>query len=82
MHDIVPSLPPTLLGYHHVSHEIFQKDVVDPATKKTCKTYTVCDGSGEDPKCHASMCSYGLCRSMSDHTTYLGIAMHSGGVVC
>ena len=35
----------------------------------------VCDDSGEDPRCHNSVCFLGLCTSISDHLEYLGAHM-------
>lgn len=82
MYDIVPSVPTTWMGYHHVDLEIFQRDYIDSNTNSSCRSYHVCDGSGEDPHCHASMCRLGLCTSLSDHTEYLGIAMHANKSAC
>jgi hypothetical protein len=38
----------------------------------------VCDDSGEDPTCHASVCHLGLCTSVADHLTYLGAHFWAG----
>lgn len=35
----------------------------------------VCDDSGEDPRCHNSVCFLGLCTSVADHLLYLGAQM-------
>ena len=45
---------------------------------------TVCDGSGEDPACHNSVCWLGLCTSVSDHLHYMGAHMYgnSSSVTC
>lgn len=81
-HDIVPSLPPTLVGYHHVAREVWQTPSVN-ASGDTTVTYTVCDGSGEDPTCHASICSYGYCHySILDHLMYLGKHMYHNLLEC
>ena len=37
----------------------------------------VCDNSGEDPRCHNSVCFLGLCTSISDHLQYLGAHMYN-----
>lgn len=37
----------------------------------------VCDDSGEDPRCHNSVCFLGLCTSISDHLQYLGAHMYN-----
>ena len=42
----------------------------------------VCDGSGEDPRCHNSVCYLGLCTSVSDHLLYLGAHMYNGIPSC
>lgn len=75
MADIVPSVPTQWMGYHHVPTEIFQIDHFDSASNTTHRVYKKCDGSGEDPTCHASMCSHGVCRSIVDHYQYMGISM-------
>jgi len=61
--DVVPALPPTILGYHHHATEFWQTP--DPATATTTKQ---CDTSGEDPSCSASN---GPFTAINDaHTTY------------
>lgn len=70
--DIVPSLPPVYMGFRHSAQEIWIVDrFVDFHT-----LVGFCDGSGEDPKCHASVCHLGLCSSLMDHLLYFS-AMHT-----
>jgi predicted lipase len=64
-HDAVPSLPPRLLGYHHVATEVFQNAEGE---------YVVGDGSGEDPNGSDSEWTH---ASLSDHLTYLGMEVCS-----
>lgn len=64
--DIVPSVPPGYMGFHHVSQEVWVVDVLSHRT-----LVGICDGSGEDPKCHNSVCHLGLCSSVADHLLYL-----------
>lgn len=64
--DIVPSVPPGYMGFHHVAQEVWVVDVLSERT-----LVGVCDGSGEDPKCHNSVCHLGLCSSVADHLLYL-----------
>jgi predicted lipase len=64
--DIVPSVPPGYMGFHHVAQEVW---VVDVLSRRTL--VGVCDGSGEDPRCHNSVCHLGLCSSVADHLLYL-----------
>jgi hypothetical protein len=56
--DIVPSLPPKLLGFHHIENEIWYDE--------NFSSYKACKG-GEDPTCSDSLISW----SVSDHLTYL-----------
>ena len=85
--DIVPSLPPTLMGFRHVSREVWVVSVDDPAPGAggggggdgPSERLIVCDESGEDPTCHASVCHLGLCTSIADHLTYLGAVMMADG---
>ncbi len=71
--DIVPSLPPTFLGYHHVAREIWTLDV-EPLVPSDEPQFVamVCDETGEDATCHDSACALGLCTSVADHLSYLG----------
>lgn len=64
--DMIPSLPPTYMGFSHIAQEIWLVDVVPSRT-----LVGVCDGSGEDPKCHRGACSFGFCSSLTDHLLYL-----------
>ena len=67
--DIVPSVPPTWVGFHHAAREAWQVDV------EGAGVVGLCDGSGEDPRCHDSVCILGLCTSVADHLEYLGSPM-------
>lgn len=64
--DMIPSLPPTYMGFSHIAQEIWLVDVVPSRT-----LVGVCDGTGEDPKCHRGACSFGFCSSLTDHLLYL-----------
>ncbi|KAI8472671.1 MAG: Alpha/Beta hydrolase protein [Monoraphidium minutum] len=93
--DIVPSLPPALMGFRHVSREVWVVDVDAPpgggggrrvgagggggGGALSEERLIVCDDSGEDPTCHASVCHLGLCTSVADHLTYLGAPMMADG---
>lgn len=79
--DIVPSVPPQLLGFHHVSREVWLVDVEDGqgSSGEPQQRIVVCDDSGEDPTCHNSACRLGLCTSVADHLQYLGGHMYRGG---
>ena len=96
--DIVPSVPPTWVGFHHVATEAWQVDIVEDRggaasasrarkgkTKKkgngggkgsdVIGVVGLCDASGEDPRCHNSVCYLGLCTSVADHLSYMGAPM-------
>lgn len=90
--DIVPSVPPTWVGFHHVATEAWQVDVVDKEANEAAKyregggknrnshgevigVVGLCDASGEDPRCHNSVCYLGLCTSVADHLSYMGAPM-------
>lgn len=60
-HDIVPSVPVRLMGYHHVSTEVFYAPGASDAPR-------VCDGSGEDPACSDGEWTH---ASVVDHLYYL-----------
>jgi hypothetical protein len=60
-HDVVPSLPPRVLGYHHVPTEVFQN---------ASGGYILGDGTGEDPKGSDSEWTH---ASLADHLVYLGM---------
>lgn len=73
--DIVPSVPPQYVGFHHVSREVWQLDGAQYFGSKVYMPWA-CDGSGEDPVCHNSVCYLGLCTSISDHMHYMGANMY------
>ena len=73
--DIVPSVPPQYVGFHHVAREVWQLDGEKLFGTKVYLPW-VCDGSGEDPVCHNSVCFMGLCTSVSDHMQYMGAPMY------
>lgn len=75
--DIVPSVPPQLFGFHHVSREVWLVDVEDAGDVQ--QRVVVCDDTGEDPTCHNSACRLGLCTSVADHLLYFGGHMYRGG---
>lgn len=61
--DIVPHLPPKGMDdYYHTSTEVFYTE--------DSSQYTICDGSGEDPKCSDQ---FMLPDSLEDHRTYLNL---------
>ena len=64
--DIVPHLPPSDVGYHHVATEVWSKN----HTASGALEYIVCDGSGEDPKCSDSVPAADY--SADEHNTYMG----------
>ena len=74
--DIVPSVPPTWVGFHHAATEAWQVDVDGAGV------VGLCDASGEDPRCHDSVCTLGLCTSVADHLMYLEAPMMSTGAPC
>jgi len=61
--DIVPHLPTTSMGFHHIAQEIWFN---------TATHYKICDASGEDPSCSDSI----LIPSIDNHLDYLNI--HEG----
>ena len=92
--DIVPSVPPTWVGFHHVATEAWQVDVVEGRARGAAGdrkgkgggggggggggvigVVGLCDASGEDPRCHNSVCYLGLCTSVADHLSYMGAPM-------
>ena len=79
--DIVPSVPPQYVGFHHVSREVWQLDGEKYFGTKAYLPW-VCDGSGEDTLCHNSVCFLGLCTSIVDHMQYMGAHMYHHGVGC
>jgi len=65
--DIVPHVPPQLLGFHHVATEVwYPNNVYD---------FQICDGSGEDPNCSDSVV---LPLSIDNHLEYLGFDQRWG----
>jgi len=77
--DIVPTVPWITMGFWHSAQEVFQyEQAVSLGSVYT--TYRICDGSGEDPKGHNSMCPFGFgCRSVHDHYVYLNTIMENDG---
>lgn len=71
--DIVPSVPLQLMGFHHVPREVWEVSF-DGHT-----VLGLCDETGEDPRCHNSVCYFGLCTSLSDHLVYLGVPFYREG---
>ena len=65
--DPVPHLPLELMGFHHVSTEVWYDESNDD--------YVVCDGSGEDPACEKCL----LPVNVLDHLDYVHVAM---GTLC
>ena len=47
--DVVPSLPPQLIGFHHVAREVWLVDVTEYGDELDEKIL-MCDDSGEDPR--------------------------------
>jgi hypothetical protein len=130
--DVVPSLPPSVLGFHHTAREVWlvdveagilrgagalggdggvldgggssssssgggssgagrtlaasattsasssSNDVIPPVVERVI----VCDESGEDPSCHASVCHLGLCTSVADHYVYFEADMFASPGDC
>jgi hypothetical protein len=70
--DMVPHLPQTLLGYHHVHNEVYFNE--------DSSSYTICDGSGEDGDCSDS-CSPIHCTSVDDHLLYMNVPLGSDNCV-
>ncbi|GAB4818261.1 hypothetical protein N2152v2_005307 [Parachlorella kessleri] len=64
--DMVPSVPIQLMGFRHVAQEVWLLELAKDHT-----LVGLCDESGEDPRCHNSMCYMGLCSSLMDHLLYL-----------
>mmetsp|Transcript_6418 Transcript_6418/g.10983 ORF Transcript_6418/g.10983 Transcript_6418/m.10983 type:complete len:388 (+) Transcript_6418:33-1196(+) len=79
--DVVPSLPPQMIGFHHVGREAWTVDMSGQGGLIELKIL-VCDSSGEDPSCHNSACMLGLCTSVADHLVYLGIEMYRDASEC
>ncbi|KAJ9521204.1 hypothetical protein QJQ45_022927 [Haematococcus lacustris] len=79
--DVVPSLPPQLIGFHHVAREAWTVDMTTSGGMIEQKVL-LCDDSGEDPSCHNSACMLGLCTSVADHLSYLGLEMYKDSMEC
>ena len=70
--DIVPSIPPRSIGYRHMRTEVWNKH-----SEGQPDSYSVCDGSGEDPACgdseeHPPFPLYLLHLKPAEHTKYMG----------
>eukprot|EP01023_Acetabularia_acetabulum_P025187 TRINITY_DN24123_c0_g1_i8.p1 TRINITY_DN24123_c0_g1~~TRINITY_DN24123_c0_g1_i8.p1 ORF type:complete len:333 (-),score=31.02 TRINITY_DN24123_c0_g1_i8:1489-2487(-) len=76
-HDPVPFLPPTLLGYHHVSREAW---IVSGENLSTGFDIMLCNGSGEDPDCHNSVAFFSF--DSLDHTHYFGLQLYENYSQC
>jgi pimeloyl-ACP methyl ester carboxylesterase len=72
--DSVPHLPPPLIfnNYHHVEREVWYKDPDNGGNESL--QYVICDGSGTDPLCSASVKFAD--RHDADHDVYLDHAMY------
>lgn len=70
-YDIVPHMPEELLGYLHISNEIWYNE--DNSQYKICNNFT-----GEEDKTCSDSCSPIHCTSISDHLNYLNVTMGSG----
>jgi len=66
-YDIVPHVPEEILGYLHISNEIWYNE--DNTVYKICS-----DSTSEDKSCSDS-CSPTHCTSTSDHSNYLNVTM-------
>lgn len=75
--DIVPTLPWLSMGFWHSGQEVFQFEY--PITfSKIVTVFKECDGTGEDPHGHNSMCPYGFgCSSIDNHLFYLNKVMEN-----
>ena len=68
-HDVVPSVPVRLMGFHHVPTEVFYADGVPRGRGGGNETApVVCDGGGEDPACSDGEWTH---TSVMDHLYYL-----------
>ena len=68
--DLVPHLPPTQFGFHHIGTEVWYDEAM--------VSYRVCDGSGEDPTCSNSLW---LKWGVTDHIYYFDVRVGSDCVV-
>lgn len=80
--DLVPSMPPRWLGFHHVGREVWLLDMPGCLSDRAQPLMVVCDGSGEDPLCHNGACLWGMCTSLSDHLSYLDVSMSRNEEEC
>lgn len=64
-HDVVPSVPTRLMGFHHVPTEVFY---ADENKSSVAAAPRVCDGGGEDLTCFDSEWTH---TSVLDHLYYL-----------
>jgi hypothetical protein len=67
-YDIVPHMPEEVLGYLHISNEVWYNE--DNTKYKTCS-----DSNGEEDKTCSDSCSPTHCTSTSDHLNYLNVTM-------
>ena len=74
-HDVVPSVPVRLMGYHHVPTEIFYAKALGDGDgerrergRRGDAPARVCDGEGEDPTCSDGEWTH---TSVVDHLYYL-----------
>lgn len=67
--DPVPHLPMEVLGYRHISTEVWYPD----RDYSPGANYTLCDGSGEDDSCSNSVAWKPNLMYASDHHTYIGL---------
>jgi len=74
--DIVPSVPTQFMGFQHVATEVFVVDIKIDKLYPLLQIVVICDGSGEDPDCHAKQCGYGLCTSVWNHLHILNNAIN------
>ena len=68
-YDIVPHVPEEMLGYLHISNEIWYDE--------TNNAYKVCSDSLEEDATCSNSCAPVHCTSTSDHLYYLNVSMGS-----
>ena len=71
-YDMVPHVPQELLGYQHISNEIWFSE--------TNTVYKVCNDIYNEDKSCSDSCAPTKCTSTSDHLNYLNISMGSSGM--
>ena len=64
------------MGFYHLAREVWLVDLLAGRT-----LVGVCDGSGEDARCHNSMCHLGLCSSCASKGGK-GVLWRGWGWVC